>query len=433
MNERLDLAVEAYHDGTLDAAGAQLLAAALSGDNAAAVRDGLALTGLLGQVFTDDDAIIRSVAERIDAEQSASAVVRAVQQSIATTRRSRPRRPMSMTGWWAAAAALLIALGGGWWLTVQKHPSSPPVECHLVAADGVSVHRGGVQLAITMELPLLADDHLETAGPATLRWADGSQVMLVPGSRVVLIRPGAGPGLRLEVGALDAEITPQRVGFPFVIATGVAHVEVLGTRLHLAAAAGTTRCDLHRGVVRVTRAADGRVLDLIAGQTVTIASDVAFAVRSMTLTAATPESAWQQLFPTAGLDGWQQQHGAWTSADGFVRGSDPQRRGKARLLSVREFSDLELTCRLRIIGVDFAEVQVGSYNWFVEVPAHGEAWVELRLTQHGTTLTATADGVALTPQPGAGKAMRAGSLGFYVMPGGTLEISDARIREPSAP
>ena len=43
-------------------------------------------------------------------------------------------------------------------------------------------------------------------------------------------------------------------------------------------------------------------------------------------------------------------------------------------------------------------------------------------------LSVTADGVALTPQPGDGKAMRAGSLGFYVMPGGTLEITDARIR-----
>ena len=104
-----------------------------------------------------------------------------------------------------------------------------------------------------------------------------------------------------------------------------------------------------------------------------------------------------------------------------------------RLLSLREFADLELTCRLRITDADLAEVQVGTYNWFVEVPASATGWVELRLSQRGPTLTATADGVVLTPKPGDGQAMRAGTLGFYVMPGGTLEITDARIREPLLP
>jgi hypothetical protein len=137
--------------------------------------------------------------------------------------------------------------------------------------------------------------------------------------------------------------------------------------------------------------------------------------------------AWQALFPAAGLDGWQQQHGAWSNADGVVRGAGGPRR-KARLLSLRRFADLELACRLRIAGVDFAEVQVGDYNWFVEVPARGGGWVELRLSQRGGAFTATADGVVLTPQAGDGAAMRAGALGFYVMPGGTIEIADARVQ-----
>lgn len=439
MSERLDLAIEAYHDGTLDAAGAQLLAGALRDDPEA--RERLALTALLGQAFSDDESIVRSVAERIDAEQSASAVVRAVQQSIGTVRRSRPRRRSAFTSWWAAAAALLITLGAGWWLSGQQRPATLVVECRLVQATGVSVHRAGTRLAGVAELELVADDHLETTGPATLRWADGSQVVLAGGSRAVLIRPGTGQGMRLEAGALDAEISPQRAGLPFAIATAVARVDVLGTRFHLAAAPGTTTCDLHRGAVRVTRLVDARGLDLVAGQTVTVATDVAFVVRSsappVPVEPAAPsapplaEPAWSPLFPAAGLAGWQQQHGTWTTADGIIRGSDPQRHGKARLLSLREFSDLELTCRLRITGADRAEVQVGNYNWFVEVPARGGAWVMVQLNQRGATLTATADGKALTPQPGDGKAMRPGALGFYVMPGGTLEIADARIR--SAP
>lgn len=113
-----------------------------------------------------------------------------------------------------------------------------------------------------------------------------------------------------------------------------------------------------------------------------------------------------------------------------MRGVDPARRGKARLLSRQHFADLELACRLRITGADFAEVQVGDYNWFVEVPARGGDWVELRLSQRGAAFTATANGAVLIPQAGAGTAMRPGPLGFYVMPGGTLEIADARIHIP---
>ena len=395
MNERLDLAIEAYHDGTLDAAGAQTLVAALRGKDAAAARERLALTALLAQAFTDDNAIVRSVVERIDAEQSASAVVRAVQQSIGTTRWSRPRRRSTATAWLAAAAALLIAVSGGWWLVGQQRVTTPTIECRLVQASGVSVHRAGTQVAGSAGLALIADDQLEAGGPAILRWADGSQVALAAGSQVVLIRPGVGQGLRLEAGTLDAEISPQRAGFPFAIATTVARVDVLGTRFHLVAGAGLTTCDLHRGAVHVTRLVDDRGLDLVAGQSVTVAADAPFAVRP---TAPAPPPTMMPLFPTDGLAGWQQQHGAWSNVDGVIRGTDPQRHGKARLLSLREFGDLELTCRLRVTGADRAEVQVGTYNWFVEVPTHGGAWVAFQLTQRGTALTATADGVALVPQ-----------------------------------
>jgi hypothetical protein len=83
-------------------------------------------------------------------------------------------------------------------------------------------------------------------------------------------------------------------------------------------------------------------------------------------------------------------------------------------------------------GVPFAEVQVGNYNWFVEVPA-GRDWVHVALLQRGADLHVTADGVALALHPGDGAAMRSGPLAFYVMPGGTLEITEARFRTPSSP
>jgi hypothetical protein len=143
------------------------------------------------------------------------------------------------------------------------------------------------------------------------------------------------------------------------------------------------------------------------------------------------EAAWRPLFAADCLDDWKPQHGRWSNRDGVVRGHDP-RGGKARLIGAVPFADLELTCRLRVTGVEFAEVQVGDYNWFAEVPARGQDWVQLVITQRGAQLTITADGTALPLQAGAGGPMRAGPLAFYVMPGGTLEIAEARFRIPNA-
>ena len=48
--------------------------------------------------------------------------------------------------------------------------------------------------------------------------------------------------------------------------------------------------------------------------------------------------------------------------------------------------------------------------------------MQVEVRQRGQELTITADGVALPLQAGDGRPMRAGPLGFYVMPGGTLEV-----------
>ena len=60
MNQRLDLAIDAYRDGSLEGDDAGFLVAALNGDKALVVRERLAFTNLLAQAFTSDDAVIRS-------------------------------------------------------------------------------------------------------------------------------------------------------------------------------------------------------------------------------------------------------------------------------------------------------------------------------------------------------------------------------------
>lgn len=436
MSERLDLAIDAYRDGSLEAEEAQFLVAALRGEEALVVRERLVFTNLLAQAFVSDDAVIRSVAERIDAERSASTVVRAVQRSIGGSRRGR-RQSAPVFGWAAVAALLAIIIGVGWWMNASQRPLA--VECRLEIPGEVQLERSGRRIAIVPGMDLVADDRLTVMMPATLTWSDGSRVVLASGSHVLISRPGIGPGLRLDSGAVEAEINAQHSGAPFAISTPAARIEVLGTRFHVQTDVHRTTCDLHQGVVRLIRLSDDQRLNLAAGQSATVAEGVAFvafvAIKSEVtpaVPAKTIDATWTALFPQKDLADWQQQHGTWSNAEGLVRGHNPQQAGKSRILSSRSFRDLELTCRLRITGAKVAEVQVGNYNWFVEVPA-GRDWVQVALLQRGADLHVTADGVALKLHPGDGAAMRPGPLAFYVMPGGTLEITDARFRIPSSP
>lgn len=443
ISERLALVIAAYHDGTLDAAGAQFLVEALRGSEAAAVRDHLTFDGLLGQAFTSDDAVVRSVRERLDGERSASAVVRAVRGSLAgSTRRHRRGRRVAWLPRLAVAATLLVVVGVGWWMSARTQPR--PAECRLESAASLVVTREGASATIASGMTLMSGDRFLTSAPATLVWSDGSRLELTAASRIELTRPALGPGCRLEQGSAIAEIAPQRPGLPFTIATPEARIEVLGTRFRVDAGMRRTAVDLHAGIVRMTRASDGRALTLRAEESAVVATGEDFVARLRAAPAPAPapvpppapavptEAAWKPLFTANDLAGWEQQHGTWSNTHGVVRGSDPH-HGKARLLGRHPFADVELSCRLRITGVEFAELQVGNYNWFVEVPAHAAQWVQVELRQHGDRLSVTADGVALELQPGeGGAAMRPGPLAFYVMPGGTLEISEAKFRMPSS-
>ena len=449
MNEQLELAIAAYHDGTLDGDGAQLLTQALRGDGAAAVRASMALDGLIGQAFVSDADAQRSIAERLAAESSASTVVRAVQRSLGR----RQRAPSPWPARLAVAALLLVALGGAWWAGLILPPAAE--ECR-VASGHALVGRGSATLATTAGAVLRSGDRLASDGAVALVWADGSRLELGPATQVRVVRPGTGPGLVLERGTLEAEIARQRPGLPFAIATAEARIEVLGTHFIASAQAQRTQVDLFTGVVRMTRLADGGKVILQGMETATIAADTEFAAHALSepvAAAAAPAAApapalapvadgpaWTPLFAADGLGGWRQQHGTWTWHDGTVRGEagaqDAARpagaQDAARLLGAQDYQDVELACRLRVSGAPVAEIQVGDYNWFAEIPARDGAWVAVALTQRGADLRVTVDGAAVPLQPGAGLAPRAGPLGFYIRQGGTLEIDSARVRVPAA-
>lgn len=405
MSADLDRQIEAYLDGTISGGDAVLLAQSLRSGGRAAAIERIAFAGLLAQALdpADGDAVARSVLARIEAQSSASAMVRSVQRSIRPRRRTTASRLP-----WLLAAAALLAVAALWWLG-----GTPPPVADL-AAGTATIARAGGTLPAAAGTRLLTGDRITTDGTATVHWPDGSELVLAAGSALAL-----SPRPHLERGTVDASIVHQPAGAPFVVATAEAQIEVLGTRFRLAADAGSTRCDLHTGAVRITRLADGRSLQLAPGQSATVAP-------------GQPLAAWLVLFPATGLDGWEQQYGTWSNDGVTVRGTAVD-QGKVRIFSERVFSDLELTCRMRVTGVELAEIQLGDYNWFFEIPARDGAWSEVHLRQHGPTMTCTADGTVLAAQPGAGLAPRAGRLSFYVRPGGNLELRDCRVLQPEAP
>ena len=69
-----------------------------------------------------------------------------------------------------------------------------------------------------------------------------------------------------------------------------------------------------------------------------------------------------------------------------------------------------MNCRLRITGIEFAKIQVGTYNGFVEIPAHGAEWIQVEVRQRGEQLSITADGVTLKNALGIATVATPGSL-----------------------
>jgi hypothetical protein len=335
----------------------------------------------------------------------------------------------------AVAAACAICLIT--YYSVFASHSPAPMVCQLSSAGPVHLIRRGQPLATQPTMPLYAEDHLTNTADMLLTWPDGSQLTVAAASHLIIKPPLHDVHLQLISGSLHAKIVSQQAEQPFRISTTNAAIHVRGTTFHLTTDQQHTRCELYSGRVRLLRLDDQRHLDLQAQQTATVAHDTPFVVQPLKSPDAVPPvqqlSQWMSLFPQDGLTGWHQQYGTWTHIDQVVHGSDRLTGGKARLLSQGVFLDLELTCQLQIHGCEYAEVQVGDYNWYAEVPAQDGAQVSLRVLQHGPTLTITADGKPLPLKPGTGLSMRPGPIAFYVMPGGSISIRNAQFRVPAQP
>lgn len=442
MSPQRAAVVEAYLDGTLDAAGAQHLATVLAagGDEAAEIRAQVALPGMLAVALDELDmqAVARGVAERLHAQADAVSFRRVLRRRLATT----PRRTRTGNRQFTLASLLTVAVMAGlgwWWMAALWSPSSsavvPTAIIHWQVAEvgeGASMHSDATLQPLRIGTVIKVGSQLNFPGGGSVTASDLTRLTLAAGSQLALLADG----WSLTEGSLTAAVTHQPAGQLMQIRTPEALIEVVGTHFILERTVHGTHLDLQQGVVRLTRQVDHRSELVTAGQRVDVAVDVAV---DATVDATGAQTLWVPLFPQRGLAGWQARGGTWSNDDGTVIGQ-ASAQAKNRLASLVEYGDLELQCRLRVSGgLAHCEIQVGDYNWFVTVGNDRDhdhdivAWHSLHLQQVMGHITATLDGHELPIEAGAGAAPRVGPLAFYTPVGVRVEITDAQLRLANRP
>ncbi|MFP6881231.1 MAG: FecR family protein [Roseibacillus sp.] len=182
----------------------------------------------------------------------------------------------------AAAAALVVAIfllsrsGSGSPAPVQVEAQGPPPIATIGELNGSVAWTGdGGQVIYNLDVgDSIGGGTLETL--ATNSWAeivflDGSSVWVSGPASLTLSEGKEGKFIRLLRGDLSVDVSPQPAGKPLRLVTPTAEAEVLGTQFNVTAGSSSTRLTVNRGLVRVTRLADGRVQEVPADRFVVAA------------------------------------------------------------------------------------------------------------------------------------------------------------------
>lgn len=166
----------------------------------------------------------------------------------------------------AVAAAALLMLGAlAWWLAERS-----PTDGVRADGSGLTVERAGKRLPPGQALRA-GDLLLAEGGAARLAWdGEATAIELAGGSRLRVETLGPHKRLRLEQGALRAEVAPQPTGGDLAIATPFGAVEVVGTRFSVAVGVRASTVAVEHGTVRVSAAAGQTPVTLAAGFSATL-------------------------------------------------------------------------------------------------------------------------------------------------------------------
>ena len=208
-----------------------------------------------------------------------------------------------------AASLVTVACAAIAALLMMRLDSSPAQEAaHLIEVAGTVYLRAadGAALVASPGMPVSAGERIDARGQgalAILAYNDGTQLALVNESSATRLA-GEGKSIVLHHGIVSAQIAPQPVGRPLLLATPGAKIEVVGTRFALAAATDRTALNVSEGRVRLTRVSDGQTVEVGQGQGVVTGGDAQLAVRET----SGPREAWEADFEQGVPTGWVGSH-----------------------------------------------------------------------------------------------------------------------------
>lgn len=179
----------------------------------------------------------------------------------------QPRSGGSTLRWrWVLALAALLLMGIG---ATSYYFATTPEGILRVADVSGSVrwigNGGEVVNAVELDtvLPGGVFEPLSEDAALTIAFHDGSTLTLF-GEFQATVSEKRQKKIHLDAGSLTASIQPQPKGFPCLLETPSALLEVLGTRFTVDSVKSSTLLTVEEGAVRVTRRVDGRVVEVLA-------------------------------------------------------------------------------------------------------------------------------------------------------------------------
>ncbi|MCW8133715.1 MAG: DUF1080 domain-containing protein, partial [Planctomycetota bacterium] len=135
----------------------------------------------------------------------------------------------------------------------------------------------------------------------------------------------------------------------------------------------------------------------------------------------------KEIFNGKDLTGWKLFKGAWTVEDGAITNGT---EASARLESLAQFANYELTFQVKIEAGRHAEVQVLNYTWYAEITrALAPDYKDCKVVVRGADVTVTLDGKALPLLSESNdKAVTSGPIGFYVPKDMKCRIKNVRVK-----
>jgi len=299
--EELQQLIQAYQDGELKGSDARRLAAVIRqpGPRSDLAMAEIRLSGLLAEALSTvpEDAVARSVLERLNAQETEDSFVERFEKRRARLPENPRRRPATglfpagrsraypARSWriTAAAAAVLALLGAATvmqWRRIAIR-AMPTQLAHVADVhNDVRLLRADSQQPLRTHNAVLPGDTIAVPaeGHAVVIYPDGTELALYATARISFEPPHIkNCHLFLALGTADLSIAPRSRDRSLVLRTPHARITVLGTRFTVHVSKADTRVEVAKGLVEVAAVQTGHSAKVARGQTATVTHAVRLA------------------------------------------------------------------------------------------------------------------------------------------------------------